>query len=220
MEKETVTMFDLQAAFKALDDIETPVAKGSGLKANRVDLKERFSAKPAHEILVEDYYDVSNTEELDEAQDAREAEVAKAKLARIEKIVDLDAESEEDILPSYVGKLIIQCPQCMTLFYKAEEDIEKSEETPDIVNINEICQHCGNSSGYTLVGKVGGIDETEAENYDLDEVPEGEDELKLDFPEERTEQVDAEGTGHGAEEMAAEDDFDLDLDLDLDEQEE
>ena len=58
------------------------------------------------------------------AQEEREAEVAKAKLARIEKIVDLDADSEEDLLPSYVGKVIIQCPQCMTLFYKNQEDIE------------------------------------------------------------------------------------------------
>lgn len=220
MKKETVTMFDLQAAFKALDDIDTPVVKGPGLKANRVDLKERLSAKPAHEVLVEDYYDVNSPEELGEAQEDREAEVAKAKLARIEKIVDLDAESEDDILPSYVGKYIMQCPQCMTLFYKAEEDIEKSEETPDVVNINEICQHCGNSSGYTLVGKVGGIDETEAENFDLDEMPaaEGEEELNLDFPAEGTEEVDAEGTGEGAEEMAAEDDFDLDLDLDFEDE--
>lgn len=220
MKKETVTMFDLQAAFKALDDIDTPVVKGPGLKANRVDLKERLSAKPAHEVLVEDYYDVNSPEELGEAQEDREAEVAKAKLARIEKIVDLDAESEEDILPSYVGKYIMQCPQCMTLFYKAEEDIEKSEETPDVVNINEICQHCGNSSGYTLVGKVGGIDESEAENFDLDEMPaaEGEEELNLDFPAEGTEEVDAEGTGEGAEEMAAEDDFDLDLDLDFEDE--
>ena len=38
----------------------------------------------------------------------------------------IEAETEEDLLPSYVGKFIIQCPQCMTLFYKNEEDIEKS----------------------------------------------------------------------------------------------
>jgi hypothetical protein len=77
----------------------------------------------------------------------------------------------------------------MTLFYKNEEDIEKSEETPDVVNINEICQHCGNSSGYTLVGKVGGVDEDEAANFDVEgeELEGTEDELNLDFPEEGTE---------------------------------
>ncbi len=221
MKKETVTMFNLEAAFKALDEIDAPKTSGERFKANRVNLKEYFNTKTAHEVLVEDYFDVNDTDDLNAAKEEREAEVAKAKLARIEKIVDLDAETEEDILPSYVGKMIMQCPQCMTLFYKNEEDIEKSEETPDVVNINEICQHCGNSSGYTLVGKVGGIDESEAENFDLDEIEVDENELDLDFPEEGTEEVDAEGTGEAGEAMEDEgEDLDLDLDFDFDEEEE
>jgi hypothetical protein len=219
MNKETVTMFNLEAAFKALNEIEAPVVSNKeGYKANRIDLKEHFAAKTAHEVLVEDYYDINDAEDLNTAQEEREAEIAKAKLARIEKIVDLDAETEEDILPSYVGKVIMQCPQCMTLFYKNEEDIEKSEETPEVVNINEICQHCGNSSGYTLVGKVGGIEESEAENFDLDEIEIDENELDLDFPEEGTEEVDAEGTGEAGEAM--EEGEDLDLDFDFGEEEE
>ena len=214
MKKETVTMFNLEAAFKALDEIETPEASGGRFKANRVNLKEYFNAKTAHEVLVEDYFDVNDTDDLNAAKEEREAEIAKAKLARIEKIVDLDAETEEDILPSYVGKVIIQCPQCMTLFYKNEEDIEKSEETPEVVNINEVCQHCGNVSGYSLVGKVGGINEEEAENFDLDEIEIDENELNLDFPEEGTEEVDAEGTGEAGDAMEDESE-DLDLDFDF-----
>ena len=223
MEKESVKKFDLEAAFKALDEIEIPQTKG--IKANRVDLKERFGHKPATETLVEDYYDVSSTEDLKDAKEERDGEVAKAKLARIEKIVDLNAESPEDLLPSYVGKVIMQCPQCMTLFYKNPEDIEPSEENPDIVNLNEPCQHCGNTSGYTLIGKVGAVSEDEADKYD--ETPTEENELDLDF-DKGTEEVDAEGTGEGAEEMSDEEtkeessdetssDEDLDLDLNLDE---
>lgn len=223
MEKESVKKFDLEAAFKALDEIEIPQTKG--IKANRVDLKERFGHKPATETLVEDYYDVSSTEDLKDAKEERDGEVAKAKLARIEKIVDLNAESPEDLLPSYVGKVIMQCPQCMTLFYKNPEDIEPSDENPDIVNLNEPCQHCGNTSGYTLIGKVGAVSEDEADKYD--ETPAEENELDLDF-DKGTEEVDAEGTGEGAEEMSDEEtkeessdetssDEDLDLDLNLDE---
>lgn len=223
MEKESVKKFDLEAAFKALDEIEIPQTKG--IKANRVDLKERFGHKPATETLVEDYYDVSSTEDLKDAKEERDGEVAKAKLARIEKIVDLNAETPEDLLPSYVGKVIMQCPQCMTLFYKNQEDIEPSEENPDVVNLNEPCQHCGNTSGYTLIGKVGAVTEDEADKYD--EAPAEENELDLDFGD-GTEEVDAEGTGEGAEEMSDEEtkeessdetssDEDLDLDLNLDE---
>ena len=223
MEKESVKKFDLEAAFKALDEIEIPQTKG--IKANRVDLKERFGHKPATETLVEDYYDVSSTEDLKDAKEERGGEIAKAKLARIEKIVDLNAETPEDLLPSYVGKVIMQCPQCMTLFYKNQEDIEPSEENPDVVNLNEPCQHCGNTSGYTLIGKVGAVSEDEADKYD--ETPAEENELDLDF-DKGTEEVDAEGTGEGAKEMSDEEtkeessdetssDEDLDLDLNLDE---
>ena len=223
MEKESVKKFDLEAAFKALDEIEIPQTKG--IKANRVDLKERFGHKPATETLVEDYYDVSSTEDLKDAKEERDGEVAKAKLARIEKIVDLNAEKPEDLLPSYVGKVIMQCPQCMTLFYKNPEDIEQSEENPDVVNLNEPCQHCGNTSGYNLIGKVGAVTEDEADKYD--ETSAEENELDLDFGD-GTEEVDAEGTGEGAEEMSDEEtkeessdeassDEDLDLDLNLDE---
>lgn len=217
MEKESVKKFDLEAAFKALDEIEIPQTKG--IKANRVDLKERFGHKPATETLVEDYYDVSSTEDLQAAKEERDGEIAKAKLARIEKIVDLNAETPEDLLPSYVGKVIMQCPQCMTLFYKNQEDIEQSEENPDIVNLNEPCQHCGNTSGYTLIGKVGAVSEDEAAKYD--ETPAEENELDLDFGD-GTEEADAEGTGEGADEMSDEtdevsSDDDLDLELNLEE---
>jgi hypothetical protein len=110
----------------------------------------------------------------------------------------------------------------MTLFYKDEADVETSEENPDVVNINEICQHCGNSSGYTLVGKVGGIDESEAENFEGEEVApegvEGENELNLDFPEEGAEG--AEEPADEASEEGGEEEFNLDdLDLNLDEEE-
>ena len=111
--KESVTKFDLEAAFKALDEIESP--KVDKVKANRPALTEIFSRKTKFDALVEEYYDVNDMSDLGDAKEAREAEVAKAKLARIEKIVDLDADSPEDLLTSYVGKYIMQYPQD---FYK------------------------------------------------------------------------------------------------------
>ena len=206
MRKESVQKFDLEAAFKALNEVEVPVVKG--IRPNREDLQEKFTRKLVTDVLVEDFYDVGDSEELGQAQEEREAEIAKAKLARIEKIVDLEAETEEDLLPSYVGKFIIQCPQCMTLFYKNEEDIERSEETPDVVNINEPCQHCGNSSGYSLIGKVDTVGEDEAAQYDAEDFEENE--LDLSFDEESTE----EETEDEAEvEVATEEGNDEELDL-------
>ena len=205
--KESITKFDLEAAFKALDELETPKAE-RGIKSNRAALNEIFSRKTKFDALFEEYYDVSNTEELSDAQNNREAEIAKAKLARIEKIVDLDAQSPDELLASYVGKYIIQCPQCMTLFYKNQEDVEASEEDETNVNVGEACQHCGNESGYTLIGKVGAAEE---------EAPAAEEPATETADEETTDLSVEEDSAAEAEEPAAEnaaeDDFDLDAAL-------
>ena len=160
MKKEQITKFDLESAFKALDEIEIPKVRG-GIKSNRVNLKEATKRVDRLSLLVEDYYNLGEEADLQEAAEEREDEIAKAKLARIEKIVDLDAESEDDILPSYAGKMIIQCPQCMTLFYKKPEDVIISDDDPDTVNVGEECQHCGNNDGYSLIGKVAAVEEDE-----------------------------------------------------------
>ena len=48
--KESVTKFDFEAAFKALDEMEAPAAK-EGIKANRPALTEIFSRKSKFESL-------------------------------------------------------------------------------------------------------------------------------------------------------------------------
>ena len=103
--KDSVTRFNFADAFKALDEIEIPVAE-KGIRANRVDLKESMKKVDKFELLFEDFYDVNNADDMNTVSEEREAEVAKAKLARIEKIVDLDAETEDDILPSYFSNSI------------------------------------------------------------------------------------------------------------------
>ena len=191
--KESITKFDLESAFKALDEIEIPEA--GKVKANKPALTEIFSRKTKFDALMEEYYDISSTDGLEGAKDAREAEIAQAKLARIEKIVDLEAESADELLTSYVGKLIVQCPQCMTLFYKNQEDVVASEEDPTTVNVNEVCQHCGNESGYSLIGKVGEADAAEEPATEEPMEADGELDLDLDLDienDEATEEVPAE----------------------------
>ena len=206
--KESITKFDLESAFKALDEIEIP--KAGKVRANKPALTEIFSRKSKFDALMEEYYDIGSSEGLEDAKEAREAEIAQAKLDRIEKIVDLDAESAEDLLTSYVGKHIIQCPQCMTLFYKNPEDVVASEEDPTTVNVNEVCQHCGNESGYSLIGKVG-----EAEPEVAEEPAAEEGDLDLNLNDEGAEEG-------GAEEVPVDDlNFDDELEeLDLDIEEE
>ena len=208
--KESITKFDLESAFKALDEIEIP--KTGKIRANKPALTEIFSRKSKFDSLFEEYYDISNNAELEDAKEARDAEIAQAKLARIEKIVDLNAESAEELLTSYVGKLIIQCPQCMTLFYKDENDVVASEDDPSTVNVNEVCQHCGNESGYSLIGKVGEAEPEATEEPVADEVPEEESDINAET--EETEEPAEEGSD---EDLNFDDELDA-IDLELDEE--
>ena len=188
--KEKIDRMSIESAFKALDTFEIPEASKKTKKIQESFKTETQKFNDNFESLNEEYYDVQSKEDMQEVKDSREDEIAKAKLARIEKIVDLDAKSPEDLLPSYAGKTIIQCPQCMTLFYKDEKDLIPSEEDPSIVNVEETCQHCGNTSGYNIIGKVAPVEEDELNTFEeteetaddktLNEVPAEENEEDLD----------------------------------------
>ena len=209
--KESITKFDLEAAFKALDEIEAP--RAGKVRANKPALTEIFSRKTKFDALMEEYYDISSNAGLEDAKEAREAEIAQAKLARIEKIVDLEADSAEDLLTSYVGKFIMQCPQCMTLFYKDPEDVEASEEDPSTVNVNEVCQHCGNESGYSLIGKVGEAEAEETPAESTEEMPEENLDLESGESDETTAEESNEDEGEESldDVLAGLEDIELDL---------
>jgi hypothetical protein len=81
----------------------------------------------------------------------------------------------------------------MTLFYKEEADIVKSETDEETVNVAEVCQHCGNESGYTLIGKVEGVKEEELmPEENVEEIPAEEENLDLE-PVEEVEETSEEG---------------------------
>jgi hypothetical protein len=163
MKKEKVTKFDFDAALKAMDAL--PIPEVHGVLPSRTDFVEETKRVDRTSLLLEDYYDLGNQDALVQAKDEREAEIAKAKLARIEKIVDLDADSPEDLAPSYVGKIILQCPRCMEKFYKDAKDVVYDDENPELANVGEVCQHCGEDGGYNVIGKVGPVEDSEMANY-------------------------------------------------------
>lgn len=166
MEKEKVTDLDFQTAFMALSDFDVKPTTEGRMTKQTVDCRETFkksSLGARSDLLLEDFYDMQDRHDLERASDDRAKDVAMAKLAKIEKIVDLDADSPEDLEPSYAGKTIIQCPQCMTLFYKDPADVHASKEDLTVCNVGERCQHCGNEDGYALIGKVAPAESPEEE---------------------------------------------------------
>lgn len=86
------------------------------------------------------------------------------------KITDVDAETEEDIQDSYLGKVILDCNVCHSLRFADKGTIEIDDS--GIVNGEETCPYCGEASGFTVVGQI-----EEFENGDSQET---EDDEKLD----------------------------------------
>ena len=68
------------------------------------------------------------------------------------EVADLDAETEDDIKDSYVGKVILDCCVCHSKLYKDKADVVIGED--DKANIDEECPFCFTTEGYDVVGEV------------------------------------------------------------------
>lgn len=117
-------------------------------------------------------------------------------------IIDLEAEAEEDLKKSYIGKVICDCNVCHSNIFYNKEDIVIDED--GIVNPEDECPYCMSLDGYTIVGEIKPYEEGIAEE-------EHEDDVDLD--------VDLEDNEEAEEpiEIESEDDDDLDESLQLSE---
>lgn len=138
----------LSEAFKALEDV-TDVPPLMPKKA-----------KPANEGKT---FDLGNAKDVEDAKKA----LAKSKKRgdTEEKIVDVDANTIDQLKDSYIGNAILQCPVCRTLVYKKPDDLRKADDTPEgtpqddvLYNVGEDCPHCGSDAGFNLVGQVADAD--------------------------------------------------------------
>ena len=68
-------------------------------------------------------------------------------------VIDLDAETEDDIEESYVGKVILDCCVCHSKLYKDKSDIEIDEES-QLANVGEDCPYCYTPDGFKIIGEV------------------------------------------------------------------
>ena len=79
-------------------------------------LAEAFKA---FDILKEDAFDTSS-ESLDKLDDFLDGDFTD----NID-IIDMNADTEEELEDSYVGKVILKCPVCASLVYETPENVEE-----------------------------------------------------------------------------------------------
>lgn len=124
-----------------------------------------FEAFKKLDLLEEEVFDVSDDgiEKLKtflDTEDDKDTEI---------EVIDTEAETEEDLEDSYVGKVILDCCVCHTKIYKDKKDVIISEDG-ELVNIDEECPFCFSTDGYKIVGQVAEFDSDETEEEKETEV--------------------------------------------------
>ena len=134
--------------------------KQNGKEAGSInDLRKKYPVEQFNESINEGMVvDLNNEQEVEEGKEF----VEKEEDDHIEQVVDVDAETLEELKDSYIGNVILRCPACKTLIYKKpellEKDNEASTEDDAVYNVGETCPHCGSKDGFELVGQVASLE--------------------------------------------------------------
>lgn len=130
------------------------------------------------DFLTEEEFSLQDTAGLDDMD-----QLLKTPASSIANVIDPEAETEDELQDTYIGKVILHCPVCNSMIYKDLEDIVK-DDVEELVNIGEECPYCYTSEGFKVIGIVSPFEETseEEEQEDEEEYPaEEEKELTEEF---------------------------------------
>ena len=136
------------------------------------------------DVLDEDVFelDKDGIRELKDFEDASDDE-------EFITVVDPDADDEEDLEDSYIGKVILDCAICHTDSYKNRDEIIIDDET-GLANIGEECPYCFSNEGYKIIGEVKPFVEVDVEAKDEDS---DEEEVEVEVDESLQEDTEKQG---------------------------
>lgn len=97
-------------------------------------------------------------------------------------VIDPEAETEDELQDTYIGKVILHCPVCNSMVYKNVEDIVK-DDVEELVNVGEECPYCYTSEGFKVIGIVSPFEEgkDEEDNSETTEETEVEKSVNEEF---------------------------------------
>jgi len=133
------------------------------------------------DFLNEDDFSLDNASDIDDM-----SQFLSVERDSVQDVIDPEAESEEELEDTYIGKVILHCPVCNSMIYKDLEDIERDDEE-ELVNVGEECPYCYTSDGFEVIGIVSPFkEESEKEEIEAsdeaeaDENVEGSDEVEVE----------------------------------------
>ena len=115
------------------------------------------------DFLTEEEFSLQDTAGFDDMD-----QLLKTPASNIANVIDPEAETEDELEDTYIGKVILHCPVCNSMIYKDLEDIVK-DDVEELVNIGEECPYCYTSDGFKVIGIVSPFEETSEEEEQEDE---------------------------------------------------
>lgn len=107
------------------------------------------------DFLTEEDFSLYNTDSIDNMGQLLADPVTPA-----QDVIDPEAETEDELQDTYIGKVILHCPVCNSMVYKKLEDIVK-DDVEELVNVGEECPYCYTSGGFKVIGIVSPFEGTE-----------------------------------------------------------
>ena len=104
-------------------------------------------------------------------------------------IIDMDAETEEDLQDSYVGKIICDCNVCHSHVFKDKDQITIDDD--GVVDIEDDCPYCGEHNGFVIIGEITEFNPNAETEEEVEETP-AEEPAEEEVTEEPAEEVDDE----------------------------
>ena len=108
-------------------------------------INEAFKAL---DLLTEDMFRADD-QGLDELSDFMSSDVDNEEEI---SIIDMDADTEDELQDSYVGKVIVDCNICHSHIFKDKDDIVL--DVDGVVDLEEDCPYCGEHNGFVIVGEI------------------------------------------------------------------
>lgn len=115
------------------------------------------------DFLTEEDFSLQDTAGIDDMD-----QLLKTPASNIANVIDPEAETEDELQDTYIGKVILHCPVCNSMIYKDLEDIVK-DDVEELVNIGEECPYCYTSDGFKVIGIVSPFEETSEEENEPEE---------------------------------------------------
>jgi hypothetical protein len=140
------------------------------------------------DFLTEEDFSLYNTDSIDDM-----GQLLADPGTPAQDVIDPEAETEDELQDTYIGKVILHCPVCNSMVYKKLEDIVK-DDVEELVNVGEECPYCYTSEGFKVIGIVSpfeGTEDKEDEQEDeKEDSSEEEAEVLAPVPEEVADDID------------------------------